>query len=71
MRKKRLAFLFSILLVFLLMGCSAQPKQTTQADNAAIRFTDDLGRNIQLEQPCQTIISLYSAHTENLYMLGA
>jgi iron complex transport system substrate-binding protein len=38
---------------------------------AAISFTDDDGRAVALNGPRRRIISLYSAHTENLFALGA
>lgn len=53
---------------------SEQPSQSAQdsaAVKAAIQFTDDDGREIKLDAPCNRIISLYSAHTENLYEIGA
>lgn len=59
-----------------LSGCAAgmtQAEQTgtsTEATNYAVSFTDDMGNQINLTQPCTKIISLYSAHTENLYSLG-
>lgn len=58
-------------------GCQAakQPQAESSApitaENTAISFTDDDGRQIALKKPCERIISLYSAHTENLYSLGA
>lgn len=36
----------------------------------SIDFIDDSGYRIRMEKPAGTIISLYSAHTENLYSLG-
>ncbi len=38
--------------------------------NYSIDFVDDAGYRIRMEQPADTIISLYSAHTENLFELG-
>lgn len=35
-----------------------------------INFVDDSGYRIRMHQPADTIISLYSAHTENLFELG-
>lgn len=35
----------------------------------AIDFTDDSGRRVKMEGPARRIISLYSAHTENLFAL--
>jgi cobalamin transport system substrate-binding protein len=37
----------------------------------AAKITDDAGRNIEFSKPFQKIISLYGAHTENLFYLGA
>jgi iron complex transport system substrate-binding protein len=34
-----------------------------------IDFTDDSGRRVKMEKPASRIISLYSAHTENLFAL--
>lgn len=52
----------ALLCLLLFMGAA-------QADE--IRFTDARGKEIVLTQPAERIISLYSAHTENLYALGA
>jgi iron complex transport system substrate-binding protein len=38
---------------------------------AAISFVDDDGRAVNLDGPRRRIISLYSAHTENLFAIGA
>jgi iron complex transport system substrate-binding protein len=38
---------------------------------AAISFIDDDGRAVNLDGPRRRIISLYSAHTENLFAIGA
>jgi len=35
-----------------------------------VTFVDDSGQEIALHEPAQRIISLYSAHTENLFALG-
>lgn len=66
-----------LLLMVLLTACGkvAEPTETntvSEADSvSAISFTDDDGRKINIDVPCKRIISLYSAHTENLYVLGA
>ncbi|WP_312833112.1 ABC transporter substrate-binding protein [Sedimentibacter saalensis] len=68
------AFLIvSFMIMCLLSGCTAA--KAADADNAkhadaTIQFTDDDGREIALDEPCSRIISLYSAHTENLFELG-
>ena len=54
------AFLLALMLLLAPMG-SAQQQQ----------FVDDDGREIFVDKPYERIISLYSAHTENLYVLGA
>lgn len=43
----------------------------TQNTDGNISFTDDDGNRIVLDEPAERIISLYSAHTENIYSLGA
>ncbi len=48
---------------------AAEAVQTASADTE-ISFVDDDGRQISLDAPAERIISLYSAHTENLYSLG-
>ena len=63
--KKLLLFLLSMF--FLLPSALAE----AQPEFPEIRFTDARGKEIVLSQPAQRIISLYSAHTENLYALGA
>lgn len=66
--------LIPLLAAILLFGCAA-PVQAAPAlssgVSAAISFTDDDGVAVSLEKPAERIISLYSAHTENLYSLGA
>lgn len=49
----------------------AAPPGGSPESAAAISFTDDEGREIRLKKPCERMISLYAAHTENLYSLGA
>jgi iron complex transport system substrate-binding protein len=62
------ALIFSLILA----GCKSQKtNQLSSSETYAISFTDDEGRNINLNEPCTRIISLYSAHTENLFILGA
>lgn len=73
MKKIYLIFLVFIVVLFS-VGCA---KKTEEAVNVStehvykIDFVDDDGREIKLDKPCEKIISLYSAHTENLYFLGA
>ena len=42
----------------------------TEAAAGQIGIIDDLGQEFRLERPATRIISLYSAHTENLFALG-
>ena len=49
------------LLIFTLLLCSPALAQT---------ITDDSGRTIQFDRPFKRIISLYAAHSENLFSLG-
>ena len=62
----------TLLLAGTLFGCTQTEisDAETQPTKAAIQFTDDDGRKISLDAPCTRIISLYSAHTENLFSLG-
>jgi iron complex transport system substrate-binding protein len=41
------------------------------ADGAIPKLRDQAGRNVRVAAPFARIISLYGAHTENLFMLGA
>jgi iron complex transport system substrate-binding protein len=59
---KKLFIVFSIL--FLLFALSGM-------GSTQISITDDRGIVFQFEHPVQRIVSLYTAHTENLYYLGA
>ena len=61
--KERLLFLLFCLFTPLI----AHPVNAAQPTN----ITDNSGRNIALSKPFTRIISLYSAHTENLCSLGA
>ncbi|MEZ7195800.1 ABC transporter substrate-binding protein [Pseudodesulfovibrio karagichevae] len=54
---KRLLFTFAFILLF----CSTAQART---------LTDDSGRTITFDKPFTRIISLYGAHTENLFSLG-
>lgn len=72
--KSVLAVVVSLALVFTLSACKDSGEagaQTAQSGDFAISFTDDDGNQINLSKPCEKIISLYSAHTENLFSIGA
>ncbi|MCP4406091.1 MAG: ABC transporter substrate-binding protein [bacterium] len=57
--------LFAILLFLLLPFGYAAGEEPEN-----ISIIDDLGQEIRLDKPATRIISLYSAHTENLFALG-
>ena len=62
--------------IFVLTSCAptiesgfAEVPQAVQPTDA-IYFVDDMGNTINLDQACEQMVVLYSAHTENLYSLG-
>ena len=65
--KKLLLFILSLFLFIPAVLAEAIP----ESQSSEIRFTDARGKEIVLAQPAERIISLYSAHTENLFALGA
>lgn len=73
LRLKAFGLLLAATLVLSLTGCKAEQPEASPEENAgtAISFLDDEGCEIALDKPAERIISLYSAHTENLYSLGA
>lgn len=66
MQKQSLKLIVVLLAAILVLTGFAPLSQTNQA----IEFVDDMGNQISLEQPCERMIVLYSAHVENLYSLG-
>jgi iron complex transport system substrate-binding protein len=58
------------ILLLLMLFCWLCPTQVTQAQNETT-VIDSSGQTIKIVKPFTRIISLYSAHTENLYSLGA
>lgn len=66
--------LLVILTLFLLRGpieTALMKMEYVEGGKASIDFIDDAGQRIRMDAPAERIISLYSAHTENLYSLGA
>ena len=55
-----------IFFIFLLSTAASGRDQAARAES----FEDDSGRTIRFEKPFDRIISLYGAHTENLFRLG-
>ncbi|WP_432665946.1 ABC transporter substrate-binding protein [Wukongibacter baidiensis] len=75
--KKAIIFISILALLVSLAGCAKDKSEVVQTDKQevkseefAISFIDDMGEEIKLKEPCEKIISLYSAHTENLFTLG-
>lgn len=68
---KRLGAILLVLL-FIITGCgtNSDVKEEKLDTVRKIHFTDDFGQEITLDKPAERIISLYSAHTENLFSLG-
>ena len=68
-------FLILFEILILLTGCDGSDNLNKEALGEAskfeVSFIDDDGNEINLDKPAERIISLYSAHTENLYYLGA
>ena len=63
--------LMMIWLVMVLTGCGGgKPAPETPVPAGGVRITDDQGKTVVLKAPARRIISLYSAHTENLLALG-
>lgn len=75
MRTSKLSlFLFCIIIGF--FGCVKDEQNCKKIsddnfENSVISFIDDDGTEINMDKPAERIISLYSAHTENLFYLGA
>ena len=68
-KSKVFCFVAFLLLMLMVAGCgNSRPAVTT--NEGAIKITDDLNQTIVLKQPAKRIISLFSAHTENLLALG-
>ncbi|HWR07425.1 ABC transporter substrate-binding protein [Sporomusa sp.] len=69
MKTKLLSIVGIVVLLLTLAGCGAS-KQITNSAGGNVTIVDDLNQTIVLKQPAKRIISLYSAHTENLIALG-
>lgn len=68
LHRRNLIFLFIFLLSFgMLAGCGAS-KPTEESGGIVV--VDDLGKEIRLKETARRIVSLYPAHTENLFALG-
>jgi cobalamin transport system substrate-binding protein len=49
---------------------ASNSKNDKNKEESQIKFVDDMGKEIVMDKPASKIISLYSAHTENLFALG-
>ncbi|SHJ62780.1 ABC transporter substrate-binding protein [Paramaledivibacter caminithermalis] len=75
---KKIAILICTLILVVSLGaCTSNNQMVSSKDSQEavnteyeISFIDDMGEEIKLKEPCKRIISLYSAHTENLFSLG-
>jgi iron complex transport system substrate-binding protein len=60
----------SVIIIF--TACHKTELAVSANDNTStINFTDSDGKQIRLQGTCKRIISLYNAHTENLFEIGA
>jgi len=59
----------TLLMAILTLLLNAMPVSAFSVENNII--TDNLGRKINVEKPFKRIISLYGAHTENIFFIGA
>jgi iron complex transport system substrate-binding protein len=66
-KKKAMLLCLLFLTTTIVLGWSTTSKATSEYP---ITFIDDVGKEITITGPAQRIISLYSAHTENLFSLG-
>jgi len=63
--------LLNIYKIIMLIFCLILQVLITNTNAAAEIIIDNAGRRIEFSKPFQRIISLYGAHTENLFYLGA
>ncbi|QXM06392.1 ABC transporter substrate-binding protein [Crassaminicella indica] len=74
--KRKISILLILILVMSILGaCSkneSENEDVVKGDNnfSKIEFKDDSGKIVRMDEPAKKIISLYSAHTENLFALG-
>lgn len=70
MRSPRPIFFFFF--VFCAIGAmGGSPLPATEIALSDASFVDSAGRRVEVREPFKRIVSLYPAHTENLYALGA
>ncbi|MEG0919021.1 MAG: ABC transporter substrate-binding protein [Anaerovoracaceae bacterium] len=70
MNKKVMLVLILIVTMILASSCSLGVKEGKSEIIDSKTFIDDEGEKFEIKKPYEKIVSLYSAHTENLYALG-
>jgi iron complex transport system substrate-binding protein len=69
--QKKLIFICILIIGCILTGCASIFVQNGQSEIVDERtFIDDQGDEFTVEEPYSRIVTLYSAHTENLFELG-
>lgn len=68
--KRLIAFALAVLFVLSFTSCTKEVKKSEDVKKAVIEITDSEGKVIKMQKAAERIISLYSAHTENLFSLG-
>ncbi|MDR1755108.1 MAG: ABC transporter substrate-binding protein [Eubacterium sp.] len=74
MNKRILTVFIATVILLMAVGCEKTENTVSlipENERLRIYFLDDEGQEINLDKPCSRIISMYSAHTENLYEIGA
>lgn len=61
---------FSLLIISLIAALAGCGHTRPSSAPDSIVVVDDLGKEVRLKEPAKRIISLYAAHTENLFSLG-
>lgn len=67
---KRSGIIFIFLIISLLAAAAGCGTVSPPSAPDNIVVVDDLGKEVRLKEPAQRIVSLYAAHTENLFSLG-
>jgi len=68
MKRSGMMFIFFIITLSAALAGCGQTRTAPAPDNLVV--VDDLGKEVRLKEPARRIISLYAAHTENLFSLG-
>jgi len=70
--KNKISIVFLALCIILILGACGKdvPSTASVKEDANIQIVDDMDNTISMDKRAKRIISLYSAHTENLFALG-